>query len=70
MLNFVEAEGDALRGDHSGGNVSADAEAVLVSLVDDSGHERRRYRTVNLDLDIAQPLVVVDGGTGFGFGGD
>ena len=68
VLNFVVAELDALRGGHSGGNVSADAKSVFVSFVDDGGHERGRDGTVNLDLHVAESLVVVDGGAGFGFG--
>ncbi len=70
VLNFVVAELDTLRGSHFGGDVSADAEAVLVGFVDDGGHELGRDRAVDFDLHVAEALVVVDGGAGFGFGGD
>src|SRR5208282_5059600 len=70
VLNFVEAEIDALRGDHFGGNVSADAEAVFVGFVDDRGHEFGLDRAVDFDLHVAEAFVVVYGGASFGFGRD
>ena len=70
VLDLVIAEPDTLVGGHFGGNVSADAKAVLVGFVDDGGDEGRLDGAVDFDLHVAETFVVVDGGSGFGFGGD
>ena len=41
-----------------------------MGFVDDGGDERGLDRAVDLDLHVAEALVIVDGGAGFGFGGD
>ena len=50
--------------------MSADAHAILVGFVDDGGNELGLDGAVDFDLHVAEVLVVVDGGAGFGFGGD
>ena len=70
VLDFVVAESDTLGGGHFGGNVSADAQAVFVGFVDDGGNDGGRNGAVDFDLHVAEFFVVVDGGAGFGFGGD
>ncbi len=70
VLDFVVAELDALRSDHVGRDVSTDAESVFVGFVDDDRDELGLDRAVDFDLRVAEFFVVVDGGAGFGFGGD
>ncbi len=69
MLDFVEAKFHALRCNHVGGDVAADAQAVFVRFVNNYGNEFGLDRAVHFDLDVAELDVIVDGRSGFSLGG-
>ncbi len=61
VLDLIEPLFHDIFGAHEGGDVTADAQAALVSILRGGGHPFRLKRVIDLDLRVAALGVPVDG---------